>query len=134
VVADAVPRAARAWQCARCCPTPHRTTPPLPPPPTAGDELWLGKGLSRLQPFLVALAAALAAHQANTAANAEAAEAGEEEDEEDGSEELFTHASLDKLRAVLAGVPRSPIAAQVAQIVGGMRKKQRAALRDAGLA
>lgn len=90
------------------------------------DEVWLGKGMSRLPAVLKGLADGLVQHHLNTDSGA----AGAADEDEDGTsgEELFDDAALDRLRLVLKGVKASPYAGAFAGIVGSLSKKQQAAL------
>ena len=100
----------------------------------AGDELWLGARGARLGPFLTALAACLSAHKAATSTQADAGGADDDEDEEDDADPLFTEESLALLRRALAGLRASPLGAQAGSIIGNLKRKQRAALAEFGLA
>ena len=96
------------------------------------DELWLGRGLSRLPAVLKGLANGLVQHHLNTGSGeAGAAAAGEDEDGMSG-EELFSEETLDRLRAVFVGVKASPYAAAFTGVLGSLTKKQRSALEQYG--
>lgn len=94
---------------------------------SAVDETWLGSGMNRLPLLLKGLAAGLVQHHLNTGSGEAGAAA---EDDEDGTsgEELFTEATLSRLRSTLASVKASPYAAAFASVISTLSKKQQAAL------